>query len=97
MSHMSNLVTLLGSKVNRQVQGGHGAERLIHDNRTAFEVFKLAIRRTAPNFIPAVGNGIKEPDLPFDNSFEHEHESDESIELDNGPLYLSDIREQIKK
>jgi hypothetical protein len=95
MLHMSNLITLLVSQVNQHVQGGHGAERLIHDNRAAFEMFKRAIRRTAPNFIPAVGNEVKESDPPFDNSFEDE--SDRSIELDNGPLYLSDIREQIQK
>lgn len=90
ISHMSNLVTSLISDVAKHVQGGPGAERLIHDNRVTFAAFKQAIRRTAPNFVPAL------------NAQEAERNAisvgdEEQISLLSEPFYLQDMKAHLQK
>jgi hypothetical protein len=92
---MSNLITSFVFEVKRHVQGGHGVERLNHDNRTAFSLFKRAIRRTAPNFIPALDGVARDSHQHVVDSFEDEIAAD--IDLDSKPVYLSDMRAYIQK
>lgn len=51
-THMLTLITGLSTEVDTYVQGKSDASRLVHDNRTTYGALKIAIRRTAPNFIP---------------------------------------------
>ncbi|KAF7979740.1 hypothetical protein HWV62_41114 [Athelia sp. TMB] len=90
ISHMSNLVTSLMVEVNKHVQGGPGAERLIHDNRIAFASFKQAIRRTAPNFVPAL-NAHEAAQMSISTN------EDEPISLIGEPFYLQDMKAHLQK
>ena len=81
---MSNLIASLVSEVSRHVQGGHGFERPNRDNRAAFASFKCAIRRAAPNFVPALTGAVHNCLPTFPSSFEDE--GFESIDLDSKPF-----------
>ena len=77
-------------EVNKHVQGGPGAERLIHDNRIAFASFKQAIRRTAPNFVPAL-NAHEAAQMSISMNEE------EPISLIGEPFYLQDMKAHLQK
>jgi hypothetical protein len=51
-TYMLGLVTSFVNDIERFVQGGPAAGRLIQDNREAYAAFKQNIRSTAPNFLP---------------------------------------------
>jgi hypothetical protein len=96
-TYMLGLVTSFVKDIERYVQGGPAAGRLIHENREAYGVFKQAIRRTAPNFLPYPK--ADRTTSQFQNYLgEGEDEGpEEGLLSDMQPFTLSDMRKHIKK
>jgi hypothetical protein len=86
---MSILISGFSNSIQQLAQGDPQTSRLIHDNKDAWEVFRLAIQSTAPKFRPFVSDDESE-DLPRDR--------DGSELLANGqPFYLTDMKQHMKK
>jgi hypothetical protein len=107
---MLHLIKTFSHDVDRYVQGGRAAERLIHQNKEAYKVFKDAIRSTAPNFQPYLTAVEDESDIESskesDDDDEMESEDDDEMEskdddeISNGnsePFYLADMRKHIEE
>ncbi|KIM82118.1 hypothetical protein PILCRDRAFT_485567 [Piloderma croceum F 1598] len=96
-TYMLGLVTSFVNDVERYVQGGPAAGRLIHENRAAFATFKQAIRRTAPNFRPYVN---ADPTTSHFQNFLGEGEDEgpeEGLLSDMQPFTLTDMQKHIQK
>jgi hypothetical protein len=96
-TYMLGLVTSFVNDIDRFVQGGPAAGRLIHESWQAFAKFKQDIRRTAPNFLPYPMADQTTP--PFQNFLgEGEDEGPEEGLLSGmQPFTLADMRRHIKK
>jgi len=96
-TYMLGLVTSFVNDVQRYVQGGPAAGRLIHENRAAFATFKQAIRRTTPNFRPYVN--ADQTTSHFQNFLgEGEDEGpEEGLLSDMQPFTLTDMQKHIQK
>jgi len=94
VTHMLHLVKTFSHDVDRYVQGGRAAERLIHQNKKAYEVFKDAIRSTAPNFQPYPTAVV------YENGVENSKESEDDDKISNGnsgSFCLADMRKHIEE
>lgn len=92
-THMLSLITAFSSDVQAYVRGGSETSRLIHDNRGAYGALKIAIRRTAPDFLPFLPT---EPRGDFVNSLD---DGEEDLLTDDcaKPFNLLDMRRHINK
>ncbi|KAG5636061.1 hypothetical protein H0H81_009232 [Sphagnurus paluster] len=96
-TYMLKLLTRFCDDVQRAIASGAEAGQLIHKNRDAYVAFKSAIRKSAPNFIPAVLYNLDSPAPNKDggNNGESALRVDELTKTK--PFYLNDMREHIKK
>ena len=89
-TYVLNEVISFCSKFNQFVQGGSGANaKLIQEHRMAYEELKLAIRKSAPNFVPytddeekGLGRVVEKPDTMVSHQ---------------KPFNLTDMRRHIKR
>ncbi|KAG5640591.1 hypothetical protein DXG03_007994 [Asterophora parasitica] len=95
-THMLKLLTTFCDDIQRSTSTGSDASQLIHRNRDAYASFKSAIRKTAPNFVPAVLYNLdKNP------SGQHEEAAETSFGVDGltkaKPFFLNNMRDHIKQ
>ena len=97
VTYMLGLVASFVNDVERFVQGGPAAGRLIHETREAFAKFKHSIRRTAPNFVPYLS--VNQTASTFKNFLgEGEDEGpEEGLLSDMQPCTLTDMRRHIRR
>ena len=74
---MLNLVTSLVRAVEQYTRGEPSASHLIHANRDAFWKFKIAIRKTAPNFWPFPDKDMGREKVAFEIAMEEEEDEEE--------------------
>lgn len=95
-THVLQLLTEFSSDIRGVVQGRSDASSLIQENRAAFRALKIAIRSTAPNFVPAHKS---DPDQPA--SILSLDDDDDDIRLvterPKSRFNLSDMRHHINK
>ncbi|KAG7448030.1 P-loop containing nucleoside triphosphate hydrolase protein [Guyanagaster necrorhizus] len=93
-TYMLKLVTSFSTEVQSLVRGRSNATHLIHENRQAFKDLKIAIRRTAPNFVP-MEDGQPQPAMV--NSLEDGEEEVLAPELSTDePFTLTDMKRHIQ-
>ncbi|KAG6918468.1 hypothetical protein DXG01_014095 [Tephrocybe rancida] len=85
-NYMLKLITGFCDNITRSVESGLDSQ-LVHLNRDTYAEFKVAIRKSAPNFVPAV----QPKNVVSGNSSIVDEYSEEK------PFYLSDMREHIKR
>ncbi len=91
---MLKLVTSFSAEVQSLVRGRSDASRLIQENRQAFKDLKIAIRRTAPNFVPVEDD---QPRPVMVNSLEDGEEEVLAPELSTDqPFTLTDMKSHIQ-
>ncbi|KAK0463897.1 P-loop containing nucleoside triphosphate hydrolase protein [Desarmillaria tabescens] len=94
-TYMLKLVTSFSTEVQSLVRGRSDASRLIHENRQAFKDLKIAIRRTAPNFVPVEDD---QPQPVMVNSLEDGEEEDLAPELNTDePFTLTAMKRHIQR
>ena len=94
MSYVLTLITCLSDRVQKFVHGTSDSNCLIHQNRDAYALFKSAIGRTTPNFMPypsATIRGAMPLRSPADDC-----EDAEGCISDMKPVYLNDMRKHIE-
>jgi hypothetical protein len=92
---MLTLLTRLCDDVQQYVRGSSDSSRLIHQNRDAYALFKKAILKTTPNFIPVADASYKNA-----SALKRLAEGEEDAEVligDMKPVYLTDMRKHIMK
>lgn len=98
---MLNLVTSLVRAVEQYTRGEPTASHLIHANRDAFAKFKIAIRKTAPNFWPFLDKDLGREKIAFDNAMEEEDmdivETGDLVLDTANRVSLTDMRAHIRK
>ncbi|KAK0196875.1 P-loop containing nucleoside triphosphate hydrolase protein [Armillaria mellea] len=93
-TYMLKLVTSFSAEVQSLVRGRSDASRLIQENRKAFKDLKIAIRRTAPNFVPVEDD---QPQPAMINSLEDGEEELLAPELSTDePFTLTDMKSHIQ-
>ncbi|PBK78407.1 hypothetical protein ARMSODRAFT_947314 [Armillaria solidipes] len=93
-TYMLKLVTSFSAEVQSLVRGRSDASRLIQDNRKAFKDLKIAIRRTAPNFVPVEDD---QPRPAMVNSLEDGEEEVLAPELSTDePFTLTGMKSHIQ-
>ncbi|KAK0503501.1 P-loop containing nucleoside triphosphate hydrolase protein [Armillaria luteobubalina] len=93
-TYMLKLVTSFSAEVQSLVRGRSDASRLIQENRKAFKDLKIAIRRTAPNFVPVEDD---QPQPAMINSLEDGEEELLAPELNTDKLFtLTDMKSHIQ-
>ncbi|KAK0239883.1 P-loop containing nucleoside triphosphate hydrolase protein [Armillaria nabsnona] len=93
-TYMLKLVTSFSAEVQSLVRGRSDASRLIQENRQAFKDLKIAIRRTAPNFVPVEDD---QPRPVMVNSLEDGEEEVLAPELSTDePFTLTDMKSHIQ-
>lgn len=95
VTHLLKLITAFASEIRTVVKGRSSDSSLIQDNRAAFRKLKIAIRSTAPNFIPAPKAG------PQVSGVQYLEDEDEDLRLIGEPqgtrFDLTDMRQHIAK
>ncbi|THU97629.1 hypothetical protein K435DRAFT_753802 [Dendrothele bispora CBS 962.96] len=90
-TYMLNLLTGFAGEFQQYVKGSAETAKLIQQHRDAYKVLKIAIRRTAPNFMPCLP---KETRVPFTNSLEEDENDRDGLMMSNEKkaLYLTEMR-----
>ncbi|KAF5339054.1 hypothetical protein D9758_014124 [Tetrapyrgos nigripes] len=90
-THMLNLISAFAGQVQQYVKGGVHLTQLIHEHRDAYKDLKIAIRRTAPNFVPCLP---KESRPAFPNCLEEEEDDLDGLTMSNEKraFNLADMR-----
>lgn len=95
---MLTLITEFCAEIKSTVKGSASSDAsgLIQKNNAAFGDFKMAIRRTAPGFIAVVPGegGTTSPDIIND---EEEGDIGAQDAATKAPIYLTDVREALRK
>ena len=94
-SYMLTLLTRLCGNVQQYVQGSTDSSCLIHHNRDAYALFKKAIRKTIPNFVPCPNSSYSNPGAL--KSLAECEEDAEELAGDLKPIYLNDMRKHIQR
>lgn len=94
-SHMLDLITEFCTEVRQYVDGHSDRSGLIHERNAAFAAFKLAIRKTQPNFVARAPGQAGNPII-------YVIDDDDAVTAEDligtqKALHLSDIREHISK
>jgi hypothetical protein len=88
-------LTKFCASINEYARGGPEATSLIHDNLEVWDKFRIAIRRTAPNFQPfanamgSLSDGIQD--------WSEEEGLKAVIQSDQKPFYLTDMRKHLQR
>jgi hypothetical protein len=93
-SYMLTLLTRLCENVQQYVRGSSDSSNLIHHNRDAYVLFKNAIRKTTPNFVPFTDANHSNSSV-LKSLAEGEEEAEELIG-GTMPIYLNEMRKHIK-
>ncbi|KAK7467517.1 hypothetical protein VKT23_004571 [Stygiomarasmius scandens] len=95
-TYMLNLITNFASEIRRFVQGGIDVTELIRQHRGCYKALKVAIRQTAPKFVPRLA---KEPEIEFANCLDEEEEDAGAVVLisENNSINLTEMRTHIEK
>jgi hypothetical protein len=92
---MSIFLTKFCTSINEYARGGPEAGSLIHQNLEAWKTFKIAIRKTAPNFHPFV-SAMDSLSGGFRNWLEEE-EGERVNHGDQKPFYLTDMKKHLQQ
>ncbi|KAJ7449129.1 P-loop containing nucleoside triphosphate hydrolase protein [Mycena galericulata] len=96
-THMLNLITDFCTEIRQYVDGQSDMNNLIHERNAAFEAFKLAIRKTSPQFIARIP-GQAGADATYPIHVDSEPPSSATNLIANQkPVFLTDIRLHITK
>ncbi|KIY65284.1 hypothetical protein CYLTODRAFT_357063 [Cylindrobasidium torrendii FP15055 ss-10] len=95
---MLRLVTEFGSDITSIVKGRSDASALIQGNLETFKEYKIAVRSTAPAFVPRLDGdkAVKEPGFDWSFNKDDEESSGPPAPVLQPPFDLLDMREHIK-
>jgi hypothetical protein len=89
-------LTKFSASVDEYVQGRLEASSLIHNNLEAWKTFRIAIRRTAPNFQPFT-NAMGSLSGGFRDWSEEDEDMEAVINSDQKPFHLTDMRKHLQQ
>ncbi|KAF8591661.1 hypothetical protein K439DRAFT_1626647 [Ramaria rubella] len=96
-SELLNLVTKFCASFEGFVEGIRGSERLIQENHKSYVAFKIAIRRSAPDFRPFVTAIESSGDIIDPSEVVGDEPLPENCILTSEPIYLQDVRAYINR
>ena len=94
-SYMLTLLTRLCDDVQQYVRGSSDTSRLIHQNRDAYALFKKAIAKTTPNFIPLLNASYNNASTLKHLAEGEDHPAELIGDKTRTPIYLNDMRKHI--